>query len=136
MKITLCYSMQMAEKAADTKQELEKLGHTAFIVETNKKFVGKTNEEKEEIKLQQKFNNDAINEHFKLIENSDAILVLNYEKNGVANYIGGNTFLETGLAYYLKKPIYLINPIPKISYETEIIAIKPIILNGDLTKIK
>ena len=128
--------MQMAEKAADTKQELEKLEHTAFIVETNTKFVGKTDEEKEEIKLQQKFNNDAINEHFKLIENSDAILVLNYEKNGVANYIGGNAFLEIGLAYYLKKAIYLINPIPKLSYETEIIAMRPIIIDKDLTKIK
>jgi predicted RNA-binding protein with PUA domain len=39
-------------------------------------------------------------------------------------------------AYVLDKKIFLLNPIPKISYSDEIYAMKPIILNGDLTKIK
>ena len=128
--------MQLAENAESIKQKLINIGHQVFIVKTNYKFIGKTDEEKEVIKLQQKNNEGVINEHFKLIENSDAILVLNYDKNGIKNYIGGNSFLEIGLAYYLKKKIYLVNPIPKLSYDTEIIAMKPIILNGDLTQIK
>jgi len=128
--------MQLAEKAEKIKYELENIGHQAFVAKTNDRFVNKTDEEKETIKLQQKNNEDVINQHFKLIENSDAVLILNYEKNGIKNYIGGNTFLEMGIAFYLKKMIYLINSIPQLTYETEIIAMKPIIINGDLTKIK
>lgn len=136
MKITLCYSMQFAEKAEEIKNELEKLGHQAFIVTTNNKFLGHDDSEKEEIKLKQKFEDDAMREHFSLIEKTDAILVLNYEKHSIPGYIGGNAFLEMGLAYYLRKPIYLLNPIPKMPYyETEIIAMKPLMICGDLKKI-
>ena len=137
MKITLCYSIKFAEKAEEIKKRLEKLEHQVFIVKTNNKFLGKDDETKEQIKLKQKYEDDAIGEHFSLITNSDSILVLNYEKNNIPNYIGGNVFLEMGVAYYLKKSIYLLNPIPHMPYhETEIIAMKPIIINGNLTKIK
>jgi hypothetical protein len=44
--------------------------------------------------------------------------------------------IELGFAYILKKKIYLLNPIPDIPYyKSEIEAVKPVILNGDLTKI-
>ncbi|PJC52196.1 MAG: hypothetical protein CO030_04160, partial [Candidatus Magasanikbacteria bacterium CG_4_9_14_0_2_um_filter_42_11] len=70
------------------------------------------------------------------IKKSDKVLILNYDKHDIPNYIGGNSFLEMGFAYILKKPIYLLNPIPKIPYyETEIIAMKPVILDGELKKI-
>ncbi len=60
------------------------------------------------------------------------MLVLNYNKNNIPNYIGGNTFIEMAFACVLNKPIYLLNPIPDISYTSEIEAMQPIILNGDL----
>lgn len=69
------------------------------------------------------------------IEKSDAILVINYAKKGITNYIGGNTFLEIGLAFWLGKKIYLLNPIPDMDYMTEMYAMQPTVLNGDLTKI-
>ncbi|HBF66947.1 MAG TPA: hypothetical protein DDW36_00815 [Candidatus Magasanikbacteria bacterium] len=74
--------------------------------------------------------------HFEDIAKGDAILVLNYEKNGVPGYIGGNVLMEMGLAFYLKKPIYILNSVPDIlpNYE-EVMGVYPIILNGDLTKI-
>jgi hypothetical protein len=60
-----------------------------------------------------------------------AIYVANYEKNGIPGYIGGNSFLEMGLAYYRKIPIFLLNDIPAISYKDELIALKPIIVGED-----
>ncbi|OGQ22975.1 MAG: hypothetical protein A3I05_06060 [Deltaproteobacteria bacterium RIFCSPLOWO2_02_FULL_44_10] len=61
------------------------------------------------------------------------ILVLNYDKNGIKGYIGGNSFLEMGFAYIQKKPIYLLNEIPEIAfYDTEIKAMKPIVIYGEL----
>ena len=136
MKIALCHSMQFAEKADEVKKWFEQNGHKAFPSSFNQKYIGLNDEEKEELKLHHKYNHDAIKEHWSIIQNSDAVLVLNYTKNGIENYIGGNTLLEMGFAYILEKPIYLLNQIPNIPfYETEIKAMKPKILNGELSKI-
>jgi hypothetical protein len=78
---------------------------------------------------------DAILLHFKKIEWCNAILVLNYSKNDIEGYIGANTLIEMGLALYLKKLIYLLNPVPDISYKEEILGMQPIVLNGNLDKI-
>jgi hypothetical protein len=79
---------------------------------------------------------DLIKRYFKLIGESDAVLVLNPDKKGIANYIGGNTLIEMGFAYVLDKKIFLYNPIPEMSYTDEIKAMKPMILDGNLDKIK
>ena len=136
MTITLCYSMQFSDRTAEIKTQLEHSGHLVFISSFHTEYVEQTPEEIEKRKLKHKNENDAIGEHWRHINNSDCILVLNYTKNNIENYIGGNVFLEMGFAYVLGKPIYLLNPIPKMPfYETEIIAMKPIIINNDLTKI-
>ena len=72
----------------------------------------------------------------KNIEPNDAILVLNFAKNGQSNYIGGATFLEIYKAWELNKKIFLYNPIPKNILKDEITGMNPVILNKDLTKIK
>jgi len=62
---------------------------------------------------------------------------LNYDKRGIKNYIGGNTLMEIGFAHVLNKKIFLLNPIPEIPfYKSEIEAVRPVILNGDLSKVK
>ena len=73
--------------------------------------------------------------HFDKVAWSDAILVLNYDKNKIEGYVGANTLMEMGLALHLNKRIYLLNPMPEISYKEEILGMKPIIINGDLSKI-
>lgn len=79
---------------------------------------------------------NAINDHYKKIEWSDAILVVNEEKRGIFGYVGGNTLIEIGVAFYLKKKIYILNTVSsEISYKQEILGMKPIFLNGDLLKI-
>jgi hypothetical protein len=57
--------------------------------------------------------------HFEKIKRCDGILVLNYDKGKSKGYIGGSTFAEIVLAFYFKKPIYLVNPIPRRSAFTE-----------------
>ena len=78
----------------------------------------------------------AIIDHFKKIEWGDAILVANFEKRGIEGYIGGNTLIEIGLAFYLKKPIYILNPVSsELSYKQEIYGMGPVLLAGDLSNI-
>jgi hypothetical protein len=137
MKIGIIGSMQFTDKMLETREELKKLGHDAFITDLHKSMIKKTPQEIEKIKLYQKYNLDAIREFWKMMQGADAVIVLNYDKNGIKNYIGGNTLMEIGFAHVLNQKIFLFNPIPKMPYcETEIKAVNPIILNGDLTKIK
>jgi len=70
------------------------------------------------------------------IEPQDAVLVLNFEKKGISNYIGGATFLEIYKAWELRKKIFFYNPLPNCSFTDELIGINPVILNGDLSLIK
>jgi hypothetical protein len=136
MKIGVVGSMQFTEKMIAIKDELKGMGHDSFLTNLASPFVGKSDEEKEKIKIDQKKNKDAIREFWKLMQGADAIIVANYDKHGIKNYIGGNTLMEIGFAHVLNQKIFLLNPIPEIPYyKTEIEAVKPVILNGDLSKI-
>jgi len=137
MKIGIIGSMQFTEKMVEVRDELIKHGHNAFIADFHKPLIGKTTEEIERIKLYHKYEKDVIREFWRAMQEADAVLVLNYDKNGIKNYIGGNTLMEIGFAHVLNQKIFLLNPIPEIPYyESEIKAVKPIIINGDLSLIK
>lgn len=75
--------------------------------------------------------------HIKQIEKSDAILVTNGEKKGIPGYIGANTFLEMAIAMYLRKPIYVLNPVEKsLPVYEEVLGMQPTFLNGQLENLK
>lgn len=60
------------------------------------------------------------------VEICDALLILNYSHRNIKNYIGGNSFIEMCIAFYLKKPIYLLNDIPEhMPYTEEIKSFYP-----------
>jgi len=137
MKIGVIGSMQYTERMILLRDQLNSSGHQAFVTTLAAPFIGKSDAEKEEIKLHQKNNKDAIREFWRLMQGADAVLVANFDKNGIKNYIGGNTLMEIGFAHVLNQKIFLLNPIPEIDfYKTEIEAVNPVIINGDLNKIR
>lgn len=144
MKITLCASIAFTNKIKEVADILLKQGHSVEIPYMAKKILDGDISLEEYLKIKQKvgdidFRNkaeeDLIKRYYRLIKESDAILVLNIDKEGNKNYVGGNTFLEMGFAYILNKKVFLLNDIPDTSYKDEIVAMQPIILNGDLSKI-
>lgn len=137
MKIGVIGSMQHTEKLVDLRDRLKKMGHQAFVTTLSEPFMGKSDEEKERIKIYQKQHKDAIREFWRMMQGADAVLVANFDKNGVKNYIGGNTLMEIGFAHVLNQKIFLLNQIPNNPlFKTEIEAVKPIIIDGDLSKIR
>ncbi len=69
--------------------------------------------------------------HFNEVVKGDAILVINNEKHGINNYIGGNVLMEMALAFHLDKPIYILNELPdESSFLEEIIGMNPTVLHG------
>ncbi len=137
MRIGIIGSMQFTERMLELCDELGRLGHVAFVTDLHHTLVGKSGEEKEVIKLHNKNERDAIRVFWRAMQGADAVLVLNLDKNGIEHYIGGNTFLEIGFAHVLDQKIFLYNPIPDIPYyRTEIEAMRPIVIDGDLKKVQ
>lgn len=129
--------MSMAKQMLSAGKELEKNGHTVILpLRTFEYANGKLDIETSTESTENKIKYDMIRDYFNKISEGDSILVVNETKSGVENYIGGNSFLEMGFAHILKKCIYLLNPIPDMIYSDEIRAMTPIVLNGDLTRIK
>ena len=147
MKLTICGSIAFHDEIKQLKRELEALDHTVKIPANTVKDKSGTpipakefyNRYKKTAKPQDLWIwqrvQENIHRHFQKIAWSDAILVANYDKNGIAKYIGGNTLMEMGLALYLKKKIFLLKPIPEVSYKEELLAMSPIIIRGNLNKI-
>lgn len=128
--------MAFAKEMMDTKDQLEKLGHVCFIPESTDNYAeGRMEKVSGSESAERKITNNFIRKHYELITNSDAILVLNHDKKGVKNYIGGNSLMEMGFAHVHNKKVFLLNPVPELSYSDEISAMTDIVLNGDLNKI-
>ena len=70
------------------------------------------------------------------IKQLDAVLTLNFDKNGKKNYIGGSTFLELYETFMEGKTIYLYNNVPEGLLYDEIKSFSPKIINGDLSLVK
>jgi hypothetical protein len=149
MKICICSSMAFYEKFNLLKIELEKMGYEVITpplefeskgedtsVETYINELGGI----ENLPLDHEFwkrKGDAIKNHYNEILNSDCVLVTNYEKRDVENYIGPNSFIEMGFAFVNNKKIFILNDLPKGSpYLEEIKGMNPIIINQDLSLIQ
>lgn len=141
MKLTIVGSVSAADKFVETYNGLRKLGHEPVIHEDMFAYSKTSWEEHHNTDelhehAQTKIENDYIKWWHNSIMQSDGIVVLNFEKKGVANYIGGNTLMEIGFAYVADKEIFLMNPIPEdVPYTDEIKAMvkDENILNGDLS---
>lgn len=134
MTITVCGSIKFFDQMVTIQKELEELGHVVYMPVKAPGVDYWSEDNTSRVKAKKSL--ELIGEHFKKIEKSDAILVVNTTKGDIVNYIGANTFLEIGYAHYIDKKLYLLNPIPDQPYILdEIQTVEPIVLNGDLTKI-
>ena len=144
MKITICASINFTNEIGQVAEVLKAAGHEIVIPETSGMILrkevtlGQIVEEKHTGEFVNRvIRQDSIARYYEKVKDCDAILVLNIDKKGIKNYIGGNTFLEIGFAHVLGKKIYLYNPIPEIEYyKDEIKSMQPVILNRDLKQIK
>ncbi|MCK5490418.1 MAG: hypothetical protein KAI67_01105 [Candidatus Pacebacteria bacterium] len=142
MKIAICGSLDFTYEINELKNKLEKKELEVSIPLSSEKILKgevlleeilKEKDKGEFSKRAIKF--DSIKSYWEIIKNSEVILVANFEKRGIKNYIGGNTFLEMGFAHILNKKIYLLNNVPEMIYSDEIKTMQPIILYGNLSNI-
>jgi hypothetical protein len=133
MVITICMSMSLRHRLPEVCRVLEAAGHEVLTPVDTKEFdyEGANDHQRAELKR----NRDLIRTHYEKIKVSDAILVLNEDLPGRPNYIGGNSFLEMGFAHVLDIHIYLTHDVPDSNYRSEMLAMDPIVIHGDLSRI-
>lgn len=136
MKIIVCGSISAADEINKVKQELEKMGHEVETPEgvKNKRLrrIKAGHEEKAEVKIK----HDLIRGYYEKMRRYDAVLIVNSEKNSIPGYIGGNTLIEMAFAHILKKKLFCLYSLPNLPYTSEILAMQPIVLKGELSKIE
>jgi len=140
MKIFICGSMHFSKEMIEAKKKLKEMGHIAEVPCDAQEFVNnhKMTTDNHEKNYKWCIDNDIVRKCFNSIAKSDAVLFLNYPKNGIDGYIGASCLMEIGLAYHLNKKIFLLYsppPVKEAKYSHEIIIMQPTILNGNLNLI-
>jgi UDP-N-acetylglucosamine:LPS N-acetylglucosamine transferase len=137
--ITICSSASHYKQVLEIEKQLKALGYrvkipkTANIMKRTNNFDVSTYKTWFANKKDYKKKTLLMKEHFKKVLEADAILITNFDKNGLVGYIGGNVLMEMVIAFHYKKPIYIYNDISAdLSIKEEIYGMNPIFLNGDL----
>lgn len=147
MKITICGSIAFINEMYQLKERLEQRGHEVQAPpNVHKDQNGKEIPALEYYAYKKTLpmaddwfwtqHDQRIRDHFKKVAWSDVIVVANHDKNEISGYIGPNTLMEMGLAFYLKKPIYALKKLPiGVSWREEILGMKPIVIHEDISLI-
>ena len=144
MKIAICGSIAFSHEMIDISKKLTEMGHTTNIPKYTQKIRDgeitldhfmSIKEKEGDLNFRKEVEEDLIKRYYRLIKEADAILVINHDKKGTPNYIGGNTLIELAFAHVFDKPIFLLNEIPKMHYSDEIVAMNPVVIHGNLEKI-
>lgn len=141
MKIYVLGSTTFMKEMVNAKNQLRELGYDGWIHPHYEAFV--RGEKQDQLRRAAngefaavKRENNYLRVHYKHILESDAVLIVNLEKKGIKNYIGGNVLIEMGQAYVNDKTIFLLNGIPTdVPYTDEIECMDPVCLHGDLKNI-
>lgn len=140
--IAICSSLNFYRQVVHVQNEIENLGYQCIIPASAERMKKSGDYEVSHYKTWFNEKNDYPKKkalmlgHFEEIKKCDAILVLNYDKNGKLNYIGGNVLIEMGIALFLKKPIFILNDAPNESpFLEEILGMNPISLGGKISQL-
>ncbi len=140
--VTVCSSAAFFKQAIEADKELRRMGFAVKLPYTAMKMKQSGDYRPETYKIW--FKNPEqygrktwlIKNHLQKVKKGDVVLVLNYEKNGIPGYIGGNTLIEAAIGFHYKKPIYILNPISdKLDVKEEVLGMRPIFLDGNLQNI-
>ncbi|MBI2032985.1 MAG: hypothetical protein HYT10_00765 [Candidatus Levybacteria bacterium] len=132
--------MAFVKDMVKVRAELNILGHDASVPVgtephlTNERFVDILKDN-----LMFCIENDIMRKNFEEVARHEAVLVLNHKRNKLDGYIGISALMEMAIAHFLKKKIFLYYPHPdynKVRWAHEVAIMQPIIIHGDLTKIK
>jgi hypothetical protein len=144
MKVTICSSASLAIAAYEVAARIERAGHEILIYPRTVEVSGRMINVEEYHRLRKHHPTPYLldikqrlaRDHLYRVQAGDAILVYNEGMNSQGLDIGGNTFLEIGIAFFFGKRIFLWKkPLDCLPYYEEIAAFSPKIIEGDISRI-
>lgn len=139
MKITICWSSTFWKEMLKYRDKLWELWHEWIVHPDYEHLVAWTKPDLAKLIKNEHSEAKKLNWYIKWYHNqimvSDWILVLNFDKKWISNYIWWNTLLEIWFAHVNDKKVFLLNNIPDLSYKDEILAMYDKILKWDLSSI-
>jgi hypothetical protein len=136
LKIFIICSKAFYNQVSAIQAELEHAGHIITLPNSIDKPSAEAHMREEGREVHSVWKRERFAETAVKVSAVDAVLVLNFEKNGQANYIGGATFLEVYDAFNMGKKIFFYNPLPEGMLYDELNGMGPILLENDLSRIK
>jgi len=136
MKIFIGCSKHFYDQVNEVKVFLEEQGHKITLPNCFENPFEEEQVMKMSAEEHVKWKHEMMKRHEPTIKNQDAVLILNFEKKGIKNYIGGGTFMEVIKAWELGKKIFFYNPLPNCSFTDELMGMSPVVINGDLEVVK
>lgn len=141
--ITICASAAFYKHVLECMDLLEAKGYKVIVPSTA--LIMRKSGNYKEINYKKWYTNEdefhhktrLMDEHFAAVAESDAILVVNDKKHGVEGYIGPNVLMEMAVAYWLKKPIFVLNKVgKKVNVYEEVVGMGCKILDGKVEGIQ
>ena len=140
MKIMLVGSMAFVRDMVNLQKLLNKFGHKVSMPSGSKPHLKDSSfVDSLEKNLEFCIKENIMKSNFDLVAESDAILVVNKNRNGLDGYIGISALMEMAVAHHLNKKIFLLNKVPhfdKVRWAHEVAIMQTTVINGDLKKIK
>lgn len=136
MKLFLICSKHFYYRVPEIKEELERAGHIITLPNSYDDPFKEERIKQKDPEEHIRWKGEMMREQQEKVRRNDAGFVLNFDKNGQKNYIGGCTFLEIYEFWKVGKKIFIYNPIPQGMLEDELIGFNPTIINGDLSRVK
>lgn len=136
MKILICASKHHYDTIAPIQATLEGIGHAVMLPNSFDAPMKEEEKKKEGPEAHREWKAMMLHKQSEKVLANDAVLVLNFDKGDKKNYIGGATFLEIFRAFDAGKKIFMWNPIPEGILTDELCAMGPVVINGDISKIR
>src|SRR4030042_5799742 len=135
--IVVCSSISFYKQALESEKSLKRLGFKVSLPISARKMEKTNNYDtsfyKPWCKNPADFKRKAflMRDHFNKILKGDIVLVINLDKDGKKNYIGGNVLAEMAFGFYFKKPIFVLNVVQKDSpFYEEVFGMSPTFIQG------
>jgi len=136
MKIFIICSKKLYKEIDKIKERLEnELGHEVVLPILYGRPEAAEEAKEKGPEFYADFKRNEITKSAKAINECDAVLCLNFERQGHANYIGSGMFIELLQAFNRNKRIFIWNYVPEGLLYNEIMAYNPVIIKKRLRNI-
>jgi hypothetical protein len=129
MKVLIHASLDLVERMLVAEKILRQKGVTPFLPDTYR--YQHIRDEYHDLETFNRIKNKLSLENMRLVEKCDALYVINEDHRNIKGYIGGNSFLEMCIAFYLSKPIFIAQEFSnELPYSEEVLSFQPTIIGS------